>query len=269
MLTLLAEGFAGMAVIMALAWLIQYSSNNAGWVDVVWTFGTGLLGLFLALAPMDAAGAAAPTWRQVVVAALVALWAVRLGLYVALRVARSPEDRRYTMLRERWGARFHATMFWFLQVQAVAAALLGISIVLAARNPAPEVRWADIAGIAILVIAILGEGLADRQLARFKADPNNHGRVCDAGLWRWSRHPNYFFEWFGWLAYPCLAVSFSGYPWGWLSFIGPVLMYLILRYASGVPFLEEQMLRSRGEAYRTYQRKTSMFFPLPRRRISA
>jgi steroid 5-alpha reductase family enzyme len=267
MLMLLFEGLAGMAVVMALAWLVQYLSNNAGWVDVVWTFGTGLLGIFLALNPTD--GAAAPTWRQVVVAALVAIWAVRLGLYVAVRVGRSPEDRRYTLLRQRWGDKFQFTMFWFLEAQAVASALLGISIVLAARNPAPDLRWNDVVGIAILVIAILGEGLADRQLARFKADPQNHGRICDAGLWRWSRHPNYFFEWFGWLAYPCFAISVSGYPSGWLSFVGPILMYLILRYASGVPFLEEQMLRSRGEAYRTYQRQTSMFFPMPPRRISA
>jgi steroid 5-alpha reductase family enzyme len=267
MLTLLVAGLACMALIMASAWLVQYLSGNAGWVDVVWTFGTGLLGVFLALAPLEGA---APTWRQIVVAVLVALWSVRLGVYVAVRVARSPEDRRYTLLRERWGATFQPTMFWFLEAQAVASALLGISILIAARNPAPDVRWGDLAGIAILVIAILGEGLADRQLARFKADPSNHGKVCDVGLWCWSRHPNYFFEWFGWLAYPCLAIDLSGtYPWGWLSWIAPALMYVILRYLSGVPFLEEQMLRSRGEAYRIYQKKTSMFFPLPPRRVSA
>ena len=100
------------------------------------------------------------------------------------------------------------------------------------------------------------------ELKRFRQDPANRGRVCDVGLWRWSRHPNYFFEWFGWLAYPVIALSFD-YPWGLASLLAPVFMYWILVHVTGIPPLEEQMLRSRGERYRDYQSRTSRFFPLP------
>ncbi|MCK7474656.1 MAG: DUF1295 domain-containing protein [Rhodopseudomonas palustris] len=88
--------------------------------------------------------------------------------------------------------------------------------------------------------------------------------MCDRGLWRWSRHPNYFFEWFGWLAYPMIALSLS-YPWGWATLLAPLFMYWILVHVTGVPPLEQQMLSSRGERYRAYQARTSVFFPWPPR----
>ena len=122
-------------------------------------------------------------------------------------------------------------------------------------------------GALILVAAVAGEGIADRQLDAFKADPANHGRVCDVGLWSWSRHPNYFFEWLGWLAWPVMAIDLQGrYPLGWLALGAPLVMWLLLNFFSGVPPLEAHMLRSRGEAFRAYQRRTSAFFPLPPRR---
>ena len=111
-----------------------------------------------------------------------------------------------------------------------------------------------------------GEGLADEQMRRFKADPTNHGRICDRGLWAWSRHPNYFFEWFGWLAYPVIAWPLSGvYPWGWAAWIAPVLMYLVLDKGTGVPPLEAHMLKSRGQAFADYQARVARFFPSPPR----
>ena len=131
-------------------------------------------------------------------------------------------------------------------------------------------RFQDYLGALILLIGIAGEALADAQLRNFRIDPANKGRVCDVGLWRWSRHPNYFFEWFGWLAYPVIAISIEDplsypfyYPWGWASLLAPVFMYWILVHVTGIPPLEQQMLRSRGERYRDYQSRTSMFFPLP------
>jgi steroid 5-alpha reductase family enzyme len=115
-------------------------------------------------------------------------------------------------------------------------------------------------------MAIAGAALADHQLRRFRASPANRGKVCDAGLWRWSRHPNYFFEWLGWIAYPLIAIDITGgYPLGWVAIAGPICMYWLLRHVSGVPPLEEHMLRSRGDAYRRYQARTSAFFPLPQR----
>jgi len=267
-LDLILYGAVGMALVMASAWAAQWLSGNAGWVDVAWSFGTGLLGLTFALVPEP--GAPGISWRQLVIAALVGFWSLRLGSHIATRVAHGPEDARYAALRESWGGQFQSRMFLFLEAQALCAVLLGVAVLLAARNPAPNPRLIDIAGLALLAFAILGERSSDMQLELFKADANNRGRVCDTGFWSWSRHPNYFFEWLGWLAYPLLAISWSGdYPWGWLALLGPALMYALLVYVSGIPPVEAHMLRSRGAAYRDYQRRTSAFFPLPPRRSAA
>jgi steroid 5-alpha reductase family enzyme len=114
----------------------------------------------------------------------------------------------------------------------------------------------------VLLAAIAGEALADGQMQRFKANPANRGKVADTGLWGWSRHPNYFFEWLGWLAYPAIALDPSR-PVTWLSLVAPAVMYLLLTRVSGVPPLEEAQLRSKGDAYRAYQARVSAFFPLP------
>jgi steroid 5-alpha reductase family enzyme len=118
--------------------------------------------------------------------------------------------------------------------------------------------------VVVLVAGVAGEALADRQLQKFKADPANNGRICDAGLWSWSRHPNYFFEWLGWVAYPLFAIS-TAWGWGWLALSGPAVMFWTLRYASGVPPLEAHMLRRHGDAFRAYQARVNAFFPAPPR----
>jgi steroid 5-alpha reductase family enzyme len=245
-----------LSAIMAGAWAVQRATGNSGWVDVVWSFGLGIAGLVLALVPGGL------TTRQIVVALLIVVWSARLGLHIAQRSMHGPEDARYAALRQEWGSRFQVRLFLFLQIQAAAAALLGLSMMLAAHNPAAFPRGLDIAGIAVLIVAVAGEGVADEQLRRFKRDPLNKGRICDAGLWGWSRHPNYFFEWFGWVAYPLLAIS-SDWGWGWLALSGPAFMYWLLVYVSGIPLLEQQMLKSRGDAFRAYQSRVSAFFPLP------
>lgn len=245
-----------LSAMMAGAWYLQRLTGNAGWVDVVWSFGMGVAGLVLALVPGPL------TTRRIVVALLIAAWSLRLGLHIAQRSFHGPEDARYAALRREWGATFQYRLFLFLQIQALAAALLSLSMMLAAHDPAPFPRLPDIAGIVVLVIAVAGEAIADSQLRRFRADPANRGKVCDAGLWGWSRHPNYFFEWLGWVAYPLLAIS-AAWPWGWLALSGPAFMYWLLVYVSGVPPLEQQMLTSRGEAFRAYQQRVSAFFPRP------
>jgi steroid 5-alpha reductase family enzyme len=247
-----------LSAIMAVAWALAQRTGNSGWVDVVWSFGLGIAGVFVALVPWGDG----PSGRQITVAVLVAAWSMRLGLHIAQRSMSGPEDARYAALRQEWGPDFGRRLFWFLQIQAAAAALLSLSILLAAHNPAPFPGLFDALGILVMLGAVAGEGLADEQLRRFKANPANKGRVCDTGLWGWSRHPNYFFEWLGWIGYFLIAIA-GFWPWGWLALSGPAFMYVLLVYVSGIPMTEKLMLKSRGEVFARYQARVSPFFPLP------
>jgi steroid 5-alpha reductase family enzyme len=248
-----------LSILMTFAWVVQQRTGNSGWVDTIWTFAVGLVGAGGALWPI---GGAAPNARQWLVAALMVIWSLRLGMHIAIRTAGIADDPRYAAFAKEWGVDSARWMFWFLQNQAFGSIPLVFAIFVAARFPEEALCWQDYLGAAILFGGIAGEALADAQLKRFRSKVANKGRVCDIGLWRWSRHPNYFFEWFGWLAYPMIALSVS-YPWGLASLLAPVFMYWILVYVTGIPPLEAQMLRSRGENYRAYQLRTSKFFPLP------
>lgn len=261
------HGLAAIALslsfLMALAWIVQQRTGNSGWVDTTWTYSIGLVGAISVLWPLDQ-GLPARKW---LVAALVPLWAVRLGTYIAFRTMGGADDPRYATYAQEWGPAAPRRMFAFLQAQAFASVPLAFAVFLAAHAPRSSLWIQDYLGAAIALVAIGGEALADEQLRRFKIHPANAGRVCDVGLWRWSRHPNYFFEWFGWLAYPVIALS-PAYPWGCASLAAPAIMYWILVHVTGIPPLEAQMLRSRGDRYRTYQARTSAFFPLPPQRAS-
>src|SRR3984885_5877226 len=248
-----------LSVLMAGAWMVRERAGNSGWVDTIWTFAVGLVGAVSALWPV---AGAAPNARQWLVAALVAIWSLRLRLHIPVRTSGITDDPRYAAFAKEWGVDSPRRMFVFLQNQGFGSIPLVFSIFVAARFPSDLLRPQDYLGALILFAGIAGEALADAQLNRFRADPANKGRVCDIGLWRWSRHPNYFFEWFGWLAYPVMALS-PLYPWGWATLLAPAFMYWILVHVTGIPPLEQQMLRSRGERYRDYQSRTSMFFPLP------
>ncbi len=243
-----------LSLAMMAAWAVQRRSGNAGWVDVVWTFALGGAGV--------AYGLVATSPRGWLVAALAAAWAVRLGGYILRRTRHGAEDVRYARLRAEWGAGFQRRMFLFLQIQAAAAAFLAVTFWLAARNPAP-LGAGDAAGVIVFLVAVVGEHTADEQLLRFRRDPAHRGQVCATGLWGWSRHPNYFFEWLAWCAWPLLAVS-AAHPAGWLALSAPALMYWLLVHVSGIPPLEAEMLRSRGAVYRDYQARTRAFLPLPK-----
>jgi len=252
-----------LSAIMFGAWVVQQRTGNSGWVDTVWTFGLGLVGSIAALAPLTASDAGL---RHLLVAGMLLVWSLRLGLHIASRSAGITDDPRYAELIRGWGADARRQMFWLLQKQALVTIPLAMSVLLAAHNPVSELRLQDWLGVAVLSVAIAGEALADHQLQRFRSDPANQGKVCDVGLWRWSRHPNYFFEWMAWLAYPLIAIDLAGgYPLGWIAIVGPICMYWLLAHVSGVPPLEAHMLRSRGDAYRHYQARTSLFFPAPPR----
>jgi len=237
-----------MVIAMALAWTWQRRRANAGIVDVVWAAGMGASALLVAATGQ---GDLAP---RASLAVMAGVWSLRLAWHLWRRV-RQGEDGRYRALRERW-AGHQGKFFGLFMFQAGLVMLFSLPFLAVGVSPA---RGLPVAlGLAIWLAALAGEVIADRQLDRFRDDPAHRGQTCDSGLWRYSRHPNYFFEWCHWFGYVALA---WGSPLAWLAWLGPVLMYVFLRWISGIPFTEQQALRTRGDDYRAYQRRTSAFFP--------
>lgn len=249
-----------MAAVMLCAWAFGLVTRNGGWTDVFWTWGTGAtLTAAAGWAAADAEG-----WRAWLVPAMTAAWALRLGIYLTPRVAGGAEDARYAAFREGDPKGYPLKMLFVSLPQAPATALLAISPLVAVLHPPAFIHRYEL-GLALFLAALAGEAAADGQMKRFRADPANKGKVIETGLWAWSRHPNYFFQWLGWMAWPVIALDPS-HPITWLTLVGPAVMYGLLRYISGVPPLETAMLESRGDAFRDYQRRVSVFFPLPPKR---
>jgi steroid 5-alpha reductase family enzyme len=265
LLLLLVQSVA-LSAIMSFAWIVQQKTGNCGWIDAVWTFGLMAIGVVSALWPLSESNA--PSQRQILVACLVAIWGLRLGIYIVQRSASKADDPRYAKLIAEWGQDANRQMYILLQKQALVSIPLAFSIAIAAHNPAPGRDSQDAVAVIIFAIGLIGGAVADRQLGTFIKQPGNQGQLCNVGLWRYSRHPNYFFEWLLWVSYAVFAINLSGaYPWGWLALIAPAMIYWLLVYVSGVPPLEEHMIRRRGETYRRYQETTNMFFPGPARAI--
>ncbi|HMO49793.1 MAG TPA: DUF1295 domain-containing protein [Kiritimatiellia bacterium] len=245
--------------IMVGLWLIQRRTGNAGIVDIGWS---GSIPLLVALCGIllwtDQTRTSADVMRQVAATMMCALWGFRLVAHIHRRSHGKPEDRRYATLRKNWGNHAQRNLFWFFQFQAVAAALFALPYILILRNPAPDIHPLEWAGLVLWFMAWFGEAIADQQLAAFKRNPANEGKVCDAGLWNYSRHPNYFFEWLIWCA---VALAALPAPLGWIALVCPVLMLFFLFKVTGIPATEAQALKSKGDAYRRYQKTTSVFVP--------
>jgi steroid 5-alpha reductase family enzyme len=252
----LVAGLAVLSLMMAGGYILAMQSGNGGWADTVWTFGVGLAALasIFVLAGPDVGS------RHWLVAALAGLWSLRLGVYLFGRTRGKAEDARYADLKREWGADHPRRLFLFLQAQALAGVPLFGAMALAADRPGPLDLW-DALGTCVLLAGVMGTAVSDWQLAQFKADPANKGRVCDVGLWSVSRHPNYFFEFLSWCAWPVIAFDPVGYPVGLLALLAPALMYYLLRHVSGVPPLEAHMERSRPEAFAAYKARVPVFFP--------
>lgn len=247
---------AAMSAFMALATVIDRRTGNSGWIDVVWTFGLGATGVAGALLPFGT-GTMPRRW---LVAGLASVWALRLGLHIARRTSGIAEDPRYAKLKRDWGDDAPRQMARLLQLQALVSLPLALGVVLAAHNPAPAPGWRDVAGVIVFACGLAGGALADRQLRAFIR--SGRGGVCDRGLWAWSRHPNYFFECVLWSSYAVIAPG-PGYPLGWLAWLAPACITLLLTRISGIPPLEDHMLAKHGAAYRAYQDRTSALIPLP------
>lgn len=239
---------------MAVVWAVSLRIQNAGIVDIAWAAGfTPVIGIY-------AVFSAGYVPRLEIGVAMVTIWSLRLAAHLYSRVmALHPvEDGRYQELRKRWADGYAFKMFWFFQAQSLLVWILSAPFLLVFRNSAPGLSAVECLGALLWAIALIGEWVADRQLAAFKSDPALREGICRTGLWKYSRHPNYFFEWLVWCAYFVFAI---GSPHGGVAVYCPLLMLYFLFKITGIPLTEEQAIRTRGEAYRQYQKTTSVFVP--------
>ncbi|TVP77953.1 MAG: DUF1295 domain-containing protein [Puniceicoccaceae bacterium] len=244
--------------VASLAYFIARRLKLMAIVDTIWTAGLGLSAfIYHSVAGLDSI-------RSWAVLLIIGIWSFRLSYHLFTdRVFKGHEDPRYQALAEHWGAKAPLNFYLLFLVQIPFIALFLYPVSLAMQAEAAGWLWTDTLAVLIAVLAMLGEAVADRQLARFRGDPVNKGEVCQEGLWRYTRHPNYFFEWLHWFSYVAFAWSAA---LSWPTLLGPLAMYIFLRYLTGVPYAERSSLKSRGDAYRRYQATTNAFFPwIPRK----
>jgi steroid 5-alpha reductase family enzyme len=241
-------------LIMMLVWLWAYRIRNAGVVDIFWAFN------FTVIAAIIYFMADGYEPRKQLICGLAALWSIRLGIYLLIRVGShlKEEEGRYKQLRQEWAPNPDRTFFIFFQAQALSNIFLAAPFFIIAMNKAPYLTPLELAGGAMTLISIIGEGLSDWQLKKFKSDPANKGKVCQYGLWNYSRHPNYFFQLMIWVSVFIMSLSS---PWGWISIVCPLTIGYLIFKVTGIPMTEEQSIRTKGDGYREYQRTTSVFVP--------
>jgi len=254
-LALLAWATLGALLVMTVLWWVERWVRNISIVDVAWCL------LLVAVVLWYAAAGSGEPLRRGLLAGLAMVYGLRLGLHVLVtRVIGQSEDPRYRAMRRRWGRDEARNLFGYFMLQAGAVVLFSIPFLVLMPQPRPTLTLWEYAGILVWVIGVVGETAADLQLADFKRKPWNHERVCRTGLWYYSRHPNYFFEWVHWWAYVVMGI---GVPNGGLTWIGPMVMGWALIRVTGIPLAEEQALLRRGDEYRRYQQTTSPFIPWP------
>ncbi|MBL0188467.1 MAG: DUF1295 domain-containing protein [Candidatus Obscuribacter sp.] len=260
LLNLWGYGFVLATGLFFTVWLVAERTKNGGIVDVFWGVGFALVAALYF-------GVDVFVWQnpvsinKLLLLGMVFAWSLRLTFFLLMRFLRvyPEEDGRYLAFRKAWGDKASQGMFLAFQLQAVLLASLcwPFAVVMSNDQINYPGNWQFLA-ICIFVLALAGEGLADSQLESFKKDPANRGKVCQSGLWQYSRHPNYFFEWLVWVAFLFFVCN---YPAGLYSFYCPAMMYFFLTRVTGIKATEEQALRTKGDAYKKYQESTSAFFP--------
>lgn len=241
-------------IVFAAAWWEARRKNKLSLIDLAW------VGAFFPIVLSQALYAEGAPLRRALILGTAGTWSLRLFWHLRLRVRVHDDDPRYARLKEKWGAQWALKALPLFALQALLVALLSWPMLLIARNPAPTIVAIEWVGSLLALIAIYGEAKADQQLKSFLARPENRGRTCREGLWLYSRHPNYFFEWLFWVGIFIFAL---GSPLGWSSLYAPPLMLFFLLKLTGIPQTEAQALRSRGDDYRDYQKRTSYFIPWP------
>jgi len=259
---LLALNVVVSSVGMGVLWAVVMRGDDASAVDVAWSYGLGAVVL------LDAALGSGAGIHRVVLAVLVVAWSLRLGTHLLLdRVLHATEeDGRYQALRRRWGEQVKARFFVFFQAQALTIIVFSLAFLPTVLNGRAHLAVVEWIGAVTIAVGLVGEATADRQLKAWRTDPANKGRSCRGGLWRYSRHPNYFFESVTWVGVTLVAL---GAPWGWVALVAPVTLLTLLFTVTGLPATEAQSIRSRGDDYRRYQRETSAFIPWFPKRAAA
>lgn len=246
---LLLWGF--FAILMVGVYFIYLKINRPSYIDVAWSFGF----LFFLLLSWILY----PQFHilKVVVTAMMSFWSLRLGIYLVKRLQRE-EDGRYLELIDSWKPNLKQKFFVFFQFQGVSIPLLGLPLLLVFSQSSLTINTVTLFGVGLWFLSFIFESVADFQLESFRTNPKNKGEVCQLGLWKYSRHPNYFFEWMMWVCYALIAFGQSG---SLLGFVSPALMLFFILQMTGIPPTEKQSIKSRGDKYRAYQRKTSAFVP--------
>ncbi len=250
---------AVIAALMLCTWLLSVLLRDASVVDIAWGLG------FVLVAWVAFALADGSTERKALVVALTTLWGLRLTVHLAWRKRRdTEEDFRYRAMRKRHGERFAIrSLFLVFGLQGLAMWTVSLPVQAAQVPGSPSGLAAlDFLGIGVWCIGMLFETVGDLQLARFRADPASHGKVMDRGLWRYTRHPNYFGDFCVWWGLYALAAATGD---AWWAVVGPLTMSFALLRLSGVPMMEQHLKRRAG--HEDYVRRTSAFFPRPPRAI--
>ncbi len=254
LLVMLGTSFIVVQVIMLIFWAIYLVRRNVSIVDIAW--GIGFVAVVLVYFMLGEGF----IWRKVLVVTVVSIWAVRLVNHLALRFLPEQDDPRYHLLLRKWPYVNYPTfqVLTLFLLQGCLITILSLPFALMSQDELSYFSTYEVFGLLLWMVGVVGESVADRQLEQFKQNPANAGQVCDWGLWKYSRHPNYFFEWIVWVGFCLMALSA---PWGLFSVISPILMFFLLVMGSGIPITEAHALEKKGDAYRDYQKRTSAFFP--------
>ncbi|EQA36013.1 PF06966 family protein [Leptospira inadai serovar Lyme str. 10] len=253
-LFLIFTAWAVVFALMSFLWLIGKVIRNYSIVDMGW-------GLCISTAAIIyfVLGDGYPV-RKAIFAFMATVWGWRLSYFILVtRVLTGHEDPRYSAFRTEYGEKVDRKFFTnVFQFQGALGTALSLPFIFPALNASTAIHPLEIFGLVFFAISVLGESISDSQLADFKLNPLNRGKVCDVGLWRYSRHPNYFFEWSVWVSFGLVSLAS---PWGWIGLLSPIVMFLLLTQITGIPLNEEGQLKSKGQAYREYRERTSSFFP--------
>lgn len=253
MIEMALTGLAAGLGLMTLVWLLSLIQRDASIVDVFWGLGFILVGwVYFVLGSGD-------TPRQLLVPSLVTLWGLRLAIYIGWRNWGEAEDYRYRAMRDKYGKWFPllslGIVFW---LQGVLLWVIAAPLYQVQRVTSP-LAWVDALALVLFAVGLFFEAVGDWQMARFKADPDNKGKVMDSGLWRYTRHPNYFGDACVWWGLGLFALATPG---SWWTLVGPALMTFLLMRVSGVALLEKGLSSSKP-GYAEYVRRTNAFFPGP------